>query len=375
MMEDGNNLEVPFSGLKQTYQENKDLFDSCFSQVSENAAFIGNDQNSFVKNFEDDFKNFLGAGHVVGCANGSDAIELVLRALDIGIGDEVLVPAMTWVSTASMVSIVGATPVFVDNSICDYNLDIDLIANCVSPRTKAVIAVHLYGQPANILALKEFCENRALYLIEDCAQSHGAKVGSVHCGCFGVAGTFSFFPSKNLGGFGDSGCIVSNSDQLVEKLRLLRNHGQLTKNDHLVLGRNSRLDGLQAAILSAKMSLLNDAAASRIAVAEYYQNNITNPLIILPTIVEARPSVFHQFVIRTKYRDELAAYLKNNYVETAIHYPNILPDMAIFSNGIQNSDYPIARLIAREGLSLPIFPELTKIQMEKVVRLLNEFKP
>ena len=372
-MKQSDTLNVPFADLLSSYHESADEYDIAIRDVIRESAFIGNDGNKFVRSFEANFAAFTGARHVVGCANGTDAIEISLRALEIGAGDEVIVPAMTWISTASAVLLAGAQPVFVDVGETDLNIDPGDLENAITSRTKAVIAVHLYGQPAQIRKIRSICDAHGLSLIEDCAQSHGATVDGVQCGNYGELSTFSFFPSKNLGGFGDAGCVVTNSEVLEQRVRRLRNHGQVVKNKHQELGRNSRLDGIQAALLDVRLRHFQKALEGRKKVAAYYVAHLSNASVELPPFIENRRSVYHQFVIRTKRRDALRDYLRNHNVATGIHYPQILPDIALFGCDTGANRFSVARRIADEGVSLPIFPEMSAAQMAKVVDLINAF--
>ena len=372
-MKQSDTLNVPFADLLSSYHESADEYDIAIRDVIRESAFIGNDGNKFVRSFETNFAAFTGARHVVGCANGTDAIEISLRALEIGAGDEVIVPAMTWISTASAVLLAGAQPVFVDVGETDLNIDPGDLENAITSRTKAVIAVHLYGQPAQIRKIRSICDAHGLSLIEDCAQSHGATVDGVQCGNYGELSTFSFFPSKNLGGFGDAGCVVTNSEVLEQRVRRLRNHGQVVKNKHQELGRNSRLDGIQAALLDVRLRHFQKALEGRKKVAAYYVAHLSNASVELPPFIENRRSVYHQFVIRTKRRDALRDYLRNHNVATGIHYPQILPDIALFGCDTGANRFSVARRIADEGVSLPIFPEMSAAQMAKVVDLINAF--
>lgn len=372
-MKQSDTLNVPFADLLSSYTESADEYDIAIRDVIRESAFIGNDGNKFVRSFEANFAGFTGARHVVGCANGTDAIEISLRALEIGAGDEVIVPAMTWISTASAVLLAGAQPVFVDVGESDLNIDPGDLEIAINSRTRAVIAVHLYGQPAQIRRIRSICNAHGLSLIEDCAQSHGATVDGVQCGNYGELSTFSFFPSKNLGGFGDAGCVVTNSEVLEQRVRRLRNHGQIVKNKPQELGRNSRLDGIQAALLNVRLRHFHKALEGRKKVAAYYVAHLSNASVELPPFIENRRSVYHQFVIRTKRRDALRDYLRNHNVSTGIHYPQILPDMALFGCDTGANRFSVARRIADEGVSLPIFPEMSAAQMAKVVDLINAF--
>ena len=290
-MEQSDTLNVPFADLLSSYRESAGEYDIAIRDVIRESAFIGNDGNKFVRSFETNFAAFTVPG-MSSDANGTDAIEISLRALEIGAGDEVIVPAMTWISTASAVLLAGAHPVFVDVGESDLNIDPSEITSAITSRTKAVMAVHLYGQPAQVQKIRSICDAHGLSLIEDCAQSHGATVDGVQCGNYGELSTFSFFPSKNLGGFGDAGCVVTNSDVLEKRVRRLRNHGQIVKNKHQELGRNSRLDGIQAALLDVRLRHFQKALEGRKKVAAYYVEHLSNASVKLPPFIENRRSVY-----------------------------------------------------------------------------------
>ncbi len=367
-------INVSLSDLQALHQTQIKEINTNIQDVLETCAFIGDRNNQYCKDFENNFSLKIGTNHTIGCANGSDALEIALRALDIGPGDEVIVPAMTWIATATAVMLAGAKPVFVDIDLHDYNLGLSNLANAITPKTRAVIAVHLYGNPANLEALNQFCVDNRVNLIEDCAQAHLAKFNGKYCGTFGIISTFSFFPGKNIGAFGDAGCICTDDKGLATKIRAIGNHGQLNKNNHVYLGRNSRLDGLQAALLNVKLSSLETVTSKRQEIANKYLEGIKNPKLTLPTTSSTQTHVFHQFVIRSSDRDGLSSHLKQNGIQNAVHYPIILPSMVIFKELVNSRDrFEAATLLSQTCLSIPIHPTLSDREISYVIRKLNEF--
>ncbi len=362
---------IPFVDLHRQYLSIKPEIDQAISEVIFETAFIGGKR---VSSFEESFAKWLGVRHCIGCANGTDSIEILLQAMEIGAGDEVLVPAISWISTSEAVSAVGATPVFVDIDSTTFTIDVNLIDKAITSKTKAIIPVHLYGHPADMVSILQIAKKYGLKVLEDCAQAHGARINGQNIGTFGDAASFSFYPGKNLGAYGDAGGMVTNSNEIAKKARQIANHGQEGKHNHLIEGRNSRLDGLQAAILSVKLPYLNKWVDARNSVALQYINNINNPKIQLPLITKNNLHAWHLFVIRTEYRDELKEYLSTNGVESAIHYPTALPFLKCYENiGFIPTNFPVAFNYQSQILSIPMFPELKQIEQEKVIQLLNDF--
>ena len=371
-----SSISVGLSDLYALHQTQIDDLNNCIQDVLKTSAFIGDRNNQYCNEFETNFSHKIDVKHTIGCANGSDALEISLRALNIGQGDEVIVPAMTWISTATAVMLVGAKPIFVDIDLDDYNLSIANLADAITSKTKAIIAVHLYGNPANLAALNKICIDNSINLIEDCAQAHLAEYDGKSCGTFGIISTFSFFPGKNIGALGDAGCVCTDNDELAMKIRAIGNHGQLTKNEHIYLGRNSRLDGLQAAILNMKLRLLEEMTSKRQKIGRKYLTGIDNINLTLPNIRSNQSHVFHQFVVRSSNRDELAFYLKENGIDSAVHYPQILPKMSVFKEIIDPKEhYASATLLSKSCLSIPIHPTLSNIEVEHVISTLNKFHP
>jgi len=365
-------VKIPFVDLRAQYLSIKNEIDTTIQNVIDETAFI---KGKYVKKFEDEYTNAYGVKHVISCGNGTDAIYITLKALGIGPGDEVITVANTWISTAETISQTGAKPVFVDIHPDYYTLNHNLIEQNISPKTKAIIPVHLFGQPCDMSFIKDICESNNLYLIEDCAQSHFAEWEDQKVGTFGIAGTFSFFPGKNLGAYGDAGCIITNNDELAEKVRIFANHGALIKHQHKIEGINSRLDGIQAAILSAKLPHILKWSANRLNIAKVYNNYLTiNGKVIPPKILPNVKHVFHLYVVRVDNRNALQNFLKENGISTGIHYPTPLPFLDAYKYlNHSPKDFPVAYDYKDNILSLPIFPELDENQIQYVVEKIKEF--
>ncbi|HAS47581.1 MAG TPA: erythromycin biosynthesis sensory transduction protein eryC1 [Microscillaceae bacterium] len=364
-------MHVPFVDLKAQYLSIKEEIDSAIAQVLQNTSFIGGET---VRQFEKAFAEYIGINHCISCGNGTDAIEILLQAMGIGEGDEVIVPAISWIATSEAVSTVGATPVFVDIEPEFYTLDPAKIEEKITSKTKAIIPVHLYGQPANMPAIMEIAQKYQLKVLEDCAQAHGATIAGKTVGTWGDCGTFSFYPGKNLGAYGDAGAMITNDPELAEKARRIGNHGQLTKHDHTIEGRNSRLDTLQAAILSVKLQHLATWTQARQAHALHYTQLLSEAPVETPQVRENAEPVYHLYVVRSKMRDELRDYLKTQGIATGIHYPIALPLLPCYQKFQHTAeDFPVASQYQQEILSLPIFAELTKEQMEQVAQGIHNF--
>lgn len=357
-------MKVPFVDLQAQYQRYKTEIDRAVSQVIHETAFIS---GKYATAFEYAFGEYTGLSHVVACANGTDAIEIALDALNVGKGDEVIVPALSWISTAEAVGTRGATPVFVDID-ATYTIDPDKIEERITKRTKGIIPVHLYGCPANMPAIMAIAEKHNLFVLEDCAQAHGARINDQMVSTFGIAGTYSFYPGKNLGAYGDAGGVVTNHEQIAQKVRIIANHGQPKKHEHLIEGRNSRMDGLQAAILSAKLNHLDQWTEERIRNAQRYNEALIGfPNVTLPFTPEGFKHVYHLYVIRHNDRDGLAEHLHENGIATSVHYPTPMPLMPCYGHlGYTEEDFPVAALYAKEILSLPMYPEMTEEQVNYV---------
>lgn len=365
-------MNVPFVDLKSQYQSIKPQIDKAIQTVIAETSFIG---GTHVKAFEKSFAEAYGVKHCISCANGTDAIYIIMKMLGIGAGDEVITTACSWISTSETIGQTGATPVFVDIDPVYYTIDVDQIEKKITPRTKAIIPVHLYGQMADIDAIEMLCKKHVLHLIEDCAQSHFSKYKDINAGNRGIAGTLSFYPGKNLGAYGDAGAIITNDDRLAEKCRMYANHGALIKHQHHIEGINSRLDGLQAAILSAKLPYIAEWTEQRIANAAIYDEYLKDiPHIKTPKVRANSRHTFHLYVVLAEQRNELAAFLKQKGIETAIHYPTPLPFLPAYKHlSAAPQDFPIASRYQNQILSLPMYPELTKEAIQYVSKCISEF--
>jgi len=365
-------MNVPFVELKTQYNYLKPQIDLAIFSVLEATAFVG---GRFVQGFEKAFAEKYGVKHCISCGNGTDALYISMKALGIGPGDEVITVANSWISTSETITQTGAKPVFVDIESDYYTIDPDKIEEKITNKTKAIIPVHLYGQPADILKIKKICEDHQLLLIEDCAQAHFATFQGQKVGTFGTAGTFSFYPGKNLGAYGDAGAIISNDDEFAAKARMFANHGSPAKHKHDMEGINSRMDSLQAVILNVKLQYIDDWNSARHKNALLYNLLLSNlEAIETPQIRDNSSHIFHLYVIRTKQREELADYLSSKDIGTGMHYPTALPFLPAYSYlGHQPSDFPVAHKYQDEILSLPMYPELTSEQIEYVASAIKEF--
>jgi dTDP-4-amino-4,6-dideoxygalactose transaminase len=363
-------MTIPFVDLKAQYNSIKEEMDTAIHAVIDNTAFVA---GHYAHQFEQQFADFLGLKHCIGCANGTDSLEMLLKAMGVGPGDEVIVPAISWISTSEVVSTVGATPVFVDVHPKYYTIDIDKIEVKVTNKTKAIIPVHLYGQPVDMPRLMQLAKKHNLKVLEDCAQAHGAQINGQMIGTFGDCASFSFYPGKNLGAYGDAGGMVTNNDEIAKIARMIGNHGQLGKHNHLMEGRNSRLDGLQAAVLSVKLKYLHQWTEGRIVNANKYSELLKSAEVIIPTVIEGGKHVFHLYVIRTQNRDAVMQYLKDAGVGVAIHYPTALPLLKCYEErGFTKEDFPIADKVTGEIISLPMYAELTEEHIIEIAKLLSK---
>jgi len=362
-------MHIPFVDLKSQYQSLKEEFDAAILKVVSETAFIS---GRYAKAFEDAFAEYLGARHCIGVANGTDALEIGLKAIGIKAGDEVLVPANTFFATSEAVGNVGAKAVFVDIEPNYYNIDPTKIEEKITPRTKAIIPVHLYGLPAEMDAIMEIAKKHGLKVLEDCAQAHGATYKGKTVGTFGDVATFSFYPSKNLGAFGDAGAIATNSDEVAEKARLIANHGQIAKYRHAFEARNSRLDGIQAAVLSVKLPHLESWLEARRKNAALYNELLADSGLPIPTAPEYSRHTYHLYVVQVPNRAAIQQKLADEQIETGLHYPTALPFLEAYADrNSQPSDYPVAHAQMDKILSLPMYAELTEEMIEKVCRSLK----
>ncbi len=362
-------MRVPFVDLKAQYSLIRDEIDEAIMRVVSETAFVA---GKYAALFENEFAEYVGVSNCVAVANGTDAIEIALAALGIGQGDEVIVPANTFYATAEAVANVGAEVVFVDCEPNFYNVDVSIIEAKITSRTKAIIPVHLYGLPAEIDAVMQIARKHGLKVIEDCAQAHGAKYKGQTVGTFGDVATFSFYPGKNLGAYGDAGAIVTNDVSIAEHCRLIANHGQPTKYRHTITGRNSRMDGIQAAVLSVKLRHLDSWLDGRRAHAGRYNELLADTGIALPTAPEYLTHTYHLYVIRVKDRDAVGARLNEAGVDTGLHYPTALPYLEVYAaENYQPSDFPVAHSQMTELLSLPMYAELKDEMLEYVCESLK----
>lgn len=363
---------IPFVDLKTQYLSIKEEIDNAIHSVIEKSAFI---KGEFVEAFERNFAAELGMKHCVSVANGTDALYITLKMLGVHSGDEVITVGNSWISTSETISQTGAKPVFVDVERDLFTIDPDAIAQKINSKTKAIIPVHLYGQAANIQTIKDICLKHRLFLIEDCAQAHFTKFNDQFVGTFGDAATFSFYPGKNLGAYGDAGAIVTNNDQLAEKVRIFANHGALKKHHHLLEGVNSRLDGIQAAILNAKLPHIHEWNKKRFENAMLYNKYLKEiSEIQTPAIRLNSTHTFHIYAILCNRRDELIQYLTGKQIQTAIHYPVPLPFMPAYSYlRYRKDDFPVISLYMNSLLSLPMFPELTEDEIKEISLRIKEF--
>lgn len=328
-----------------------------------------------VSSFEQEFADYVGGKYCVGLASGLDALWLAFRVLGIGAGDEVIVQANTYIASVMGITINGATPVFVEPDGM-YGIDVDRIEAAVTPRTKAVLAVHLYGQACEMDRLLGICRKHGLKLVEDCAQSHGACFGGKMTGTFGEIGCFSFYPSKNLGAFGDAGAIVTDDEQIARDMRMYRNYGSEKRYYNKVVGANSRLDELQAGLLRVRLSHIEELTKEKNQIAGRYLSELHSDYFTLPQTRQNANHVWHQFVVQSEYRDELAAYLKEKGIGTIIHYP-VPPHLseAYRYLGFQRGDFPITEGYADSVLSIPMYNGMTGEEQCYVIETLNNFVP
>lgn len=363
-------MKIPFLDIKAQYYELQSEIDEAYHRVMDSGWYLLGEE---IEGFEHEFANYCGAKYCIGVASGLDALHLTLRAMEIGPGDEVIVPAHTFIATWLAVSQTGAVPISVDVDQFTYNIDPHLIESALTPRTKAVIPVHLYGQPADMAAITEIAAKHNLRILEDAAQAHGAKYKGKMAGNLGDAAAFSFYPGKNLGAFGDGGAVVTNDDNIAKRLRLLRNYGSSEKYNHEFQGHNSRLDELQAAVLRIKLRYLDEWNLRRRNIASLYNVELAKDWLTLPITKPEIEAVYHLYVIRTMERDRLNTYLHEQGVGVQIHYPKSPGMQKAYFISSYNSP-PNTKLITEQILSLPIGPHLTIKNAYDVISLINSFE-
>lgn len=365
-------MAVPFADLQLQYQTIKDEVDAAIAAVIRDSAFI---RGPYVDAFERDFASAVGVKHCVSCANGTDALYLAMSALKVRPGDEVITTAHSWISTSAMITHAGANVVFCDTDGATFTIDPAAVEAVITPRTVGIVPVHLYGQPANMEALMAIARKHGLWVVEDCAQAHLAQFKGRPVGTFGNAATYSFYPGKNLGAMGDAGAVVTEDATLAEHIAMLARHGGLVKHQHQIEGINSRLDGMQAAILSAKLTHLEAWTRARQHAARFYDATLNQVQDVdVPQVAPGRTHVYHLYTIRHARRDALAAHLKANGVQTAINYPTALPFLPAYSRLKHHPEqFPNAYRDQNSILSLPLFAEITRDQQQLVVDLIRGF--
>ena len=324
------------------------------------------------KTFENNFAAYCGVKHCIGCANGLEALSLIIKGYDFCAGDEIIVPANTYIASILAITQNGCTPVLVEPDINTYNINPDLIEEKITKKTKAIMVVHLYGQAVQMEKIRQIAEKYNLKIIEDSAQAHGAMYQDKRAGNLGDASGFSFYPGKNLGCLGDGGCVTTNDDELAFRIRAIANYGSDYKYHHIFKGVNSRLDEIQAAVLDVKLKYLEEDNQKRRKIAKFYRENIKNPEIILPEPYDEAAHVWHIFAIRTKERDKLQTYLEKNEIQTNIHYP-VPPHKQQCYKEWSHLSFPITEQIHTEVLSLPMSPVLEDAEAKKVIEVINGY--
>ena len=360
---------IPMVDLRQQYHSIKEDIQSAVNAALESTAFI---MGPNVHAFENEVAEYLNCQHALSCASGTDALHLALSALDLQPGDEVITPSFTFAATAEAICYVGATPVFVDIDPVTMNLDPGCIENAISSKTRAIIAVHLFGLPANIDAIQSIIANKSIYLIEDCAQSFGASYNNKKTGTLGDIGCFSFFPSKNLGCYGDGGLVSTNNEEAANKIKLLRNHGSPVRYEHSIVGYNSRLDEIQAAILRIKLKYIDDYNQSRRNVALKYNEFLGALDLKTPVESDESTHVYHQYTLLDSRRETIAAALQEHAIASAIYYPKGLHAQDAFRDLSITTALPVTEQVSATCLSLPMYPELKNTQIEKISHVIKQ---
>ena len=360
---------IKMGNLYRQYLSIKEQIDDCISHTIEESSFI---RGKAVETFERNFSHEIGTEHCVSCANGTDAIYIALKALNVKAGDEVIIPAMSWISTSETVTQAGGKVVFCDIDKNYNTIDPNKISDLITDKTVGIIPVHLYGQPAQMDEIAKISRANNLWIIEDCAQAHFAKIGDRNVGTFGHAATFSFYPGKNLGAMGDAGAILTNDIELSNYMQKFARHGGLTKGVHEIEGINSRLDGMQAAILNVKLQQIHGWDSRRRKIAQLYLDRLKNiDSIEAPVTRSDSDHAWHLFVIKTADRDQLSKFLRENGVDTSVNYPVPLPLLPCYQHlGHSEGDFPNAEKLSATGLSIPLYPELKDEEIERIIDLL-----
>ncbi len=361
-------MQIPMVDLKGQYESLKDEIDSAMLQALGETRFI---LGPNVQAFEQESAVYLGVKHAVTCASGTDALHLALRAAGIGPGDEVITTAFTFIATAEAIRYVGATPVFVDIQPDSLNIDPDKIKAAITEKTTAIIPVHIFGQPADMNEIMTIAREHELKVIEDCAQSFGSRYQGHMTGSMGELGAYSFFPSKNLGCYGDGGLVTTNSDELGQQLKIYRNHGSSKQYHHDVIGYNSRLDELQAVILRIKLKHIDDYNQNRLRVAKTYNGLLKDSPVTTPSIPEDRDHIFHQYTLLADNRDAIKEHVLSQQIASAVYYPVPLHKQLAFHDAPPVS-LPVTEDVSRRCVSFPIFPEMTEAQINTVCKAILE---
>lgn len=359
---------IPMVNLKAQYAEIREEIEAGFAQTLDSCAFI---LGPNVQAFEKEAADYLGVKHAIGCASGTDALHLALLAEGIGPGDEVITSAFTFIATAEAIKYVGATPVFVDIDPQTFNITPENIEAAITPKTRAVMPVHLFGQPANLPAILEICKKHGVKLIEDCAQSFGASVDGRQTGSFGDAAGYSFFPSKNLGCYGDGGLVVTNCDKAAAKIKQYRNHGSEVRYYHDVVGYNSRLDELQAVVLRAKLKRIDQYNAARRHVAHLYSELLADLPVVTPHEDAVGVHVYHQYTLLSERRDEIMAALQAQQIASAVYYPVPLHQQNVFKEDCAGLSLPVTESVAASCFSLPICSSISDDTVKQIVGVIR----
>jgi dTDP-4-amino-4,6-dideoxygalactose transaminase len=365
-------MKIPFLDLKKQYKSIKNEIDSAIQNVIDNTAFI---LGKAVSDFEKEFADAHEVKHCIGVSSGTDGNHLALWTLGIEPGDEVIIPVNTFIATAEGATLCMAKPVFIDCSSDSYNMDPKKVEELITPKTKVILAVHLYGQPADLDVLNDIAKRHNLFLVEDAAQAHLSEYKGKKVGSLSDVASFSFYPGKNLGAYGEAGAVTTNNDELAKKLKMYREHGQSEKYHHETCGHNYRMEAIQGAVLGVKLKYLNEWTNKRREVAKKYRDMLEGVGdIILPQEMPYSKHVYHLFVIKTKQRDGLQKYIGENGVASGLHYPIPLHLQNSFKNlGYKKGDFPNTEELAINCLSLPMFPEITDEQIDYVVKTIKEF--
>lgn len=361
---------IKFLDLKKINERYREEIDLRIKGVLDSGWYILGGE---CKAFEENFARYIGVKHCIGCANGLDALNLILRGYDFKPNDEIIVPANTYIATILAISENNLTPVLVEPDIKTYNIDPDKIEAAITPKTRAIMLVHLYGQAVCMDKIYELAKKYDLKIIEDSAQAHGSEYKGIKCGALGDASGFSFYPGKNLGAMGDGGCVTTNNDELAARIRAIANYGSDYKYHHIFKGVNSRLDEIQAGVLDVKLKYLDSDNTRRREISKFFRENIKNPEIILPETYDEKAHVWHVFVVRTKNRAKFQNYLEENEIQTNIHYPTPPHKQGAYKEWAARN-YPVTEKIHNEIISIPMSPVLEDFEVEKIVEVINGYK-